>query len=134
MMNTAIIMNNQKEKFFVENFICERYKERIAFELKSKKKRLFAIMRFCHDAPTLLNETRIVKVGSFIDDDILQAIKCKKSYVLSYGYIDGQELCFEQVLNYCNEEDLSVILIYDNIVIVKSENGKKGALYYTLKL
>ena len=55
-------MSEQKEKLFVEKFICKNYRDRIFYELNSKKKRENAIMRFCHDIENLIDTKKIKKI------------------------------------------------------------------------
>ncbi len=48
---------------FVETFINKNKKDRLIYELRNIKKREHAVMRFCHNEKSIINENKIVKIN-----------------------------------------------------------------------
>lgn len=119
-------MDKDIEKKFVENFIQKRYRDRLLFELNSPKKRVDFLSRFCHNADEIIDPNKIVLKGKKIDTDIEKELKQHKIndevYVLSFKYSQGQSLGLQEALDYCEEENMPVIIILsDDLALIKTE-------------
>ena len=60
-------MDQQKEERFVQQFIRKNRRERLLFELGSKRKRYDGISRFCHQAEDFLDQNKIVLQGEDLE-------------------------------------------------------------------
>ena len=123
-------MSEQKEKLFVEKFICKNYRDRISYELNSKKKRENAIMRFCHDIENLIDTKKIKKIYNRFDIcELVKFFNKKDCYVLSARFIEGKEMQAECALHYMEKESLSVIILCDPICLIKNESEGCSTIY-----
>lgn len=127
-------MNILMEQGFVEKFVNKQFKERINFELRSKKKRNNAIDRFSHDADLIIEKKYLVaKSTKFDEKEIRKYLLNIPIYVLSYKYSNGFYMSNEDAIDYLFEESSVVLLIFENICIIKSENEYNQAEYYILQ-
>lgn len=127
-------MNSQKEQVFVEKYINKRYKERLQFELSSKKKRRVALDRFSHDTELLIDDKKL----SFKTDAPTQSLfftwfgKSTDVYVLSDKYIDGKQMSIADAYEYAVNEYCAVIICGDGCAVIKSES-EGSSQFYLLK-
>lgn len=117
-------MNSQKEQVFVEKYINKRYKERLQFELSSKKKRRDGLDRFSHDTELLIDDKKL----SFKTDAPTQSLfstwfgKSTDVYVLSDKYIDGKQMSIADAYEYAVNEYCAVVICGDGCAVIKSES------------
>ena len=71
-------MDKEYWSFFINNFIKEKYKERLNYEFESVKKRDKAMGRFCHNAIEILRKDKIIysskKLYCFTKDQLKQEV------------------------------------------------------------
>ncbi|MBD5134784.1 MAG: hypothetical protein HDT39_02285 [Lachnospiraceae bacterium] len=67
-------MNNKFELEFVNNYIAKGKRERILYELTSKKKRKNAISRFCHNTLEYIDKNKVVYAGNSISVNELEKL------------------------------------------------------------
>ena len=127
-------MNSQKEQVFVEKYINKRYKERLQFELSSKKKRRDGLDRFSHDTELLIDDKKL----SFKTDAPTQSLfstwfgKSTDVYVLSDKYIDGKQMSITDAYEYAINEYCAVVICGDGCAVIKSES-EGSSQFYLLK-
>lgn len=122
------------EKKFVNEFINPLYRDRLMFEFKTSKKRLNAIMRFCHNTNDLVKKDMIYsKLKKFDDNELKKFLKDQYYYVVSFKYIDGTLMNIIEILDYINDEHMPVIVYGDNIAVIKREYEKGEDNFYLLK-
>lgn len=121
---------------FVETFINKNKKDRLIYELRSNKKRENAIMRFCHNEKSIINENKIVKIskGKVDYSEFVNFFANeKKCYYLSLNYLDGIYLNIDEAYKLLLEEYLSVIIYISGKAIIKNEVEGSYVNYYFLK-
>lgn len=121
---------------FVETFINKNKKDRLIYELRNLKKRRDAVMRFCHNEKSIINENKIVKInegGIDFSDFINFFASEKKCYYLSLNYLDGIYLNIDEAYKLLLEEYLSVIIYINGKAIIKNETEGSCVNYYFLK-
>lgn len=117
------------EVFFVNNCIKTEYRERLLFELQSKKHREKAISRFAHSAETIL-KNGFVKTRFSDLKNCFKANDLEMCYVISGGLYDGDKLLFKDAIGFLNASYLPVILISSKIIMIKEEfENKQPALF-----
>jgi len=130
------IVNKQIEEAFVKNYIVSHKRERLLFELHGKK-RQEGIGRFCHCADTLLIPSTVKAHGKYITQQLQQQIaisKCSKCYVISiFEELDGIVLDKEEVLEAILGLGMPSIAIFDDFVIVETEQVQGPAIKYLLQ-
>lgn len=127
-------MNLELEKNFINNFINTKYNDRLLFEFNSSQKRVHALMRFSHDAESLIKEKNIyLKLKKFDEKEMKLFLKEDDYYVISFKHLDGVIMDASKVLNYMSDEDFPVIVCGKEISIVKKEFEKNQDNYYLLK-
>ncbi len=126
------------EKSFVNTYIIKNRRERIIFELSNPKKRQDALSRFCHAALKYLQESMIIYQGNKISyGELLSMIrehtKEKQCYVLAYGEdLDQKFMENQNAINQVMGNGMAAIMIWDNIVIVETEQEQGSAMKYVL--
>lgn len=129
-------VNRSLEEEFVRAYIVKNKRERLLFELHGPK-RLDAVGRFCHCADDLLIESRIRAKGQYILKDIearLLASGCQTCYVISYSSgIDGKELRKQDVLDEIIGRGMPSIAIFNDFVIIETEQVQGPAIKYILE-
>ena len=60
-------MDNRMEQHFVQTFLRKNRRERLAHELSTPEKRCAGLSRFCHQARTLLDPSKIVLEGEDLE-------------------------------------------------------------------
>lgn len=127
------------ETIFVKNFIQNRLQERIIYELKSKKKRVNAISRFCHNTLDTINQDTIFLQSNNIT--INQTIKSiqnltnsKFGYIISYDNdIDKQVFSIENSIEKVFYRGMAQIIVFDDKVsFVKEEQSFGSPMKYVL--
>lgn len=126
------------EKNFVNTYIIKNRRERIIFELSNPKKREDALSRFCHEALTYLMESMIIYQGNKVSHaELLSMIrehtKEKQCYVIAYNeYLDQKFMENQNAINEVIGNGMAAIMIWDNIVIVETEQEQGPAMKYVL--
>ena len=115
-------MNKEIEVFFINTFVDNRLKDRIAYELQSKKNRTKAINRFAHSAEDVIKRQCIYKKGQDITlKDLLQVTKSRTCYYISCNNYDGLELDINTAYDICSNEYGASIIILEEAAYVKEE-------------
>ena len=117
-------MDRDIEKQFVKDYIKKNKRERIYYELSSKKKRKKAIGRFCHNALDCVDESKIkyygtdIKIG--VDGLILN--REKVGYLISWDdTIDGKMYKPNEAIEKMFNVGMATIVIFSNCCIIKTE-------------
>ena len=121
-------MDKNTETSFVNKFVKKEYRDRLLFELCSKKHREKAISIFSHDS-------EIVLINNFVRTSVeeikQQKLKSKNIYIISDDECDGIFMEFCNALDYLEKTYMAVILIGDEFVVVKEEiEGKKPVILF----
>lgn len=117
-------MNSQKEQVFVEKYINKRYKERLHFELSSKKKRRDGLDRFSHDTESAIDSKKLtLKTNKLNKHFFIKLFRnANNVYVLSDKYLDGKEMSITDAYEYAINEYCAVVICGDGCAVIKSEN------------
>ncbi len=127
-------MQSDLEEKFINDYINKSRSNRLLFELKSSKKRLNALMRFCHNTEDLIKKECIyLKLKKFDEKELKTFLKEQKFYVISYKYLDGIIMTIDEVLDYIYNEFSAVIVCGTNIAVIKKEFEKGEDNFYLLK-
>ena len=98
---------NLYQEYFISNYVVFNKRDRLIFELNSKKKK-----------------ERIVYEGNVID--AMPYIKSiNEFYVITYDNIEGKMLDKNELMKYIEEEYMPIIAISKSLVIIKEEVEKK---------
>ena len=129
-------MNKSIEENFINDYIVNNKRERLLFELGSKKRR-DCIGRFSHCTDTLLIEAKIKLKSQYISEDlrhvVAKANSCK-CYVISYSQeLDGKEFNKDEVLDLISNCGMPSIVIFDNFAIIETEQEQGPAIKYLLQ-
>ena len=133
-------MNNKFELEFINNYITKNKRERILYELTSKKKRKNAIGRFCHNTLEYIDKTKIVYEGNTIsvyelENLIKKYTKDKEGYLISWDSdIDGSILPIENALNEVIGKGMASIVVFSNVILIETEQEQGAAIKYVLAL
>ena len=129
-------MNKKIEEEFVNTYIVRNKRERILFELQSKK-RSAVVERFCHGADEMLIASKIKSKGKYILDDIKEKIltsNAKMCYVISFfSDIDGKEFRKQDIIDKLIGAGMPSIAIFDDFVIIETEQEQGPAIKYLLE-
>lgn len=128
-------MNCEKENVFIDYFVNANYKQRIHYELSSKKKRLFCISRFAHCAEDLIDKTKIFAKVKVLERHVFEQIfeNQKKLYLISCKHLDGAEMNVDEAYDYVINEYSPVIMISNNQAIIKAEIEYGHPCYFVLR-
>lgn len=128
------------EAIFVKNFIQKRLQERIIYELNSKKKRLNAVSRFCHNTLDTINKDIIfLKSNNITVNNTIKNVKSLTNsnfgYIISYDSdIDKQIFSIENSIEEVFYRGMAQIIIFDeNICFIKEEQEFHSPMKYILK-
>lgn len=119
-------MNTDIEKEFVGRFIVKERRERLLFELGSRKRK-DGIGRFCHGAEEILIKDKIALYGNdLFYDEILGYIrhteKAKQCYIIAYNdWLDGISCPVENGLERILGNGMAAILIIGDTAVVETE-------------
>ena len=122
---------NKIEQTFVENFIKDKYKERILYELSSKKldKKEKAFTKLLEYDEYLRNDVSKIDLSHLIDEDIVSVIsnRFKNKYCYSLKFDCEVELV-KGVINTINSYMLDILIVDDkNIIYIgEVEHHKDG--------
>ena len=127
-------MDQLKEEKFVQQFIRKNRRERLLYELASKKKRYEGISRFCHQAEDFLDDKLIVMQGEDLErqNDFQKFIKKhdQQCYILSPDYdLNEATLPLETAVIRAAMNTDAVVIIGDNFAIVYTEAMKTRGKY-----
>jgi protein-tyrosine-phosphatase len=90
--------------FFINNFIKEKYRERLNYEFESVKKRNKAMGRFCHNAIEILRKDKIIysskKPYCFTKDQLKQVVLI----VNMTNHIQGLTCLLDEALEIAGKE------------------------------
>lgn len=131
-------MQEEIEKNFVNTYITKNKRERILFELLNSNKRVHAIGRFCHGSLKYLVESTIIYQGDKISTGemlsmIKEHTKEKQCYVIAYNeYLDQQFMENQSALREVIGNGMAAVMIWDNIVIIETEQEQGPAMKYVL--
>ncbi len=125
-------MNTEKESLFLST-LNKNNRDRISFELSSKKKRENAIMRFCHDAELIVDSKKLIEKYDKAEN-VKSYLNNANVYVLSQKYIDGIEMQTDNALQYAENEYSAVIMIGNDKCIIKSESESGSSEYFVLAI
>ena len=129
-------MNKAIEENFVNCYIIKNKRERLLFELWGKKRR-DGIGRFSHCADNLIDDSKIRFRGQDISNDlreIVAATNTDKCYVISwYEELDGKEFNKDDVLDFLLGCGMPSIAIFDDFVIIETEQEQGPAIKYFLQ-
>ena len=129
-------MDRKIEESFVNSYIISNKRERLLFELQGKK-RQEGIGRFCHCTDNLLIQSTIKAHGKYITQELQKQIamsKCSNGYVISFfEELDGKIFDKEEVLDAILGLGMPSIVIFDDFVIIETEQVQGPAIKYLLK-
>lgn len=131
-------MNSEYEKKFVTKFIIKNKRQRIEYELTNIKKRKNAISRFCHNSLSYIDESKIVYSGNSITIHELNKLmneytKEKQCYLISWNSdIDGDFLEREMALNAIIGGGMASIMVFENLIVIETEQELGAAIKYVL--
>ncbi|URZ05991.1 hypothetical protein [Clostridium felsineum] len=96
-------MDKSYEIEIVKTFFNKHYQERIIYELTSKKKRINAISRLCHNFKEVLKIDYMIEINCVDYKEVLEQIKkysgANTCYVISYNKeIDGLYMKLDDAL------------------------------------
>lgn len=128
-------MNKRIEEEFVNNYIVSNKRERLIFELQGKKRRN-GVDRFCHCVDNLVIKSAIKERGKYILQELqktITAAKTDKCYVISFFEdIDGKVMDKNEVLDTIIGRGMPSIVIFDDFVIIETEQEQGPAMKYLL--
>jgi len=129
-------VNKTIEESFVKNYIARNKRDRLLIELQGKR-RQEGVGRFCHCTDTLLMQNTIQVSGKYITQELQKQIamsKSNKCYVISfYEEFDGKIFDKEVVLDNILGLGMPSIVIFDDFVIIETEQVQGPAIKYLLK-
>ena len=110
---------NYIQENFISKYIISQKKNRLLYEINSKKKKSNFINYFCHDTLSFVIPEKIVYSGNIsnannyiIESDFL---------VISSDFIDGKMMNKEDLILYMEKEYMAIVAISDLIAIIKEE-------------
>ena len=107
---------------FIKKYIKKEYRERIIFELQSKKKREKGFSHFSHSAQTVLNDSFIPCPMTQLQDHLVALCSAQdECYMISGDTLDGHILPLHAAVEYCKASHMAVILISSKFAVVKEE-------------
>ena len=115
-------MDNALELNFLNTYIVREKKERLIYEFANSKKREYALLRFSHDVENIIKSNFIQYRCNAGNLNIHFNIS-KDVYVISLSKIEGEFCPYEEAIAHLNCQYMPVIIIADNYVIIKSEDG-----------
>ena len=109
---------NPYQEYFISNYVVFNKRDRLIFELNSKKKKEKFMNYFCHDTKKIIIPERIVYEGNVID--AMPYIKSiNEFYVMTYDNIEGKMLDKNELMKYIEEEYMPIIAISESLVLIK---------------
>ena len=123
-------MLNPYELEFINKFIVNEKKNRIIHEFSNMNKRKDALMRFAHDVDKIINKNNVLCRYNIDNIDI--EIK-GNVYIISLLKLNGECCSYEQAIEHLKEQYMPVIIIGDEISIIKTENEGLKENIFVLK-
>lgn len=118
------------ESCFVRECIKKEYRERLEFELQSKKHRQKAMSRFAHDCVKILQVGYQTVTANELAR-LLGAVSEKEScYLITDGVGDGTTMPMQKARELLQNAYMPVILISPGLVVIKPEAEGGSAAYY----
>ena len=107
---------------FVMKYVKKEYRDRLLFELQSKKHREKAISRFCHSSQQILIDcfTKCT-MSDFQKLFCLETNSMDKCYLITNDVNDGKLLLLREAIEYCQKSYMAVILICSKFVVIREE-------------
>lgn len=130
-------MKGKIEKNFVKKFIVKDKRDRLLFELCSKK-RVNGIGRFCHNAGEILLQEKIIVSGNHLHyDEIIKIIEqygvSERWHIIAFNKsIDGVTCKLSEALNLVLGNGMAAIIVSDTMAIVESEQCSGTPTRYIL--
>ena len=129
-------MDQKTEEQFVQIYIAKNKRERLLFELQSKK-RSDGIGRFCHRTDELLINEKVKAKGPEIWEKIESRIRMSKAqtcYVISFfPDLDGKVFRKQEVMEKIIGRGMPSIAIFDDFTIIETEQEQGPAIKYLLE-
>ena len=123
-------MDVMAESCFVRACIKKEYRERIQFELQSKKHRQKAMSRFAHDCVGILQGGYQTVTASELAR-VLDAVSEKEPcYLITDGAGDGTDMPMQKARELLQNAYMPVILISPGFFVIKPEAEDGRAEYY----
>lgn len=123
-------MDVNVESRFVRECIKKEYRERLQFELQSKKHRQKAMSRFAHDCEGILQDGYQTATASELAR-ILDAVSEKEPcYLITDGAGDGTSMPMQKARELLQNAYMPVILISPVMSVIKPEAEGGRAAYY----
>ena len=123
-------MLNGCELEFINKYIVNGKKKRIIYEFSNTNKRKDALMRFAHDIEKIINKHNVLYIYNIDNIDI--EIK-GNVYIISLMKLNGEYCSYEQAIEHLKEQYMPVIIIGDEISIIKTENEDLKENIFVLK-
>lgn len=133
-------MDFDYDHFFIQRFIIKNKRERLQYELSSKKRRQNAISRFDHGTMKYIEERKLIYSGRDISWENLKRMIFKntnerKCYIISfYQEIDQTMINIENLFDYVIGLGRASIMIFTNMALIEAEQIQGSAMKYVLKL
>lgn len=115
---------------FITKYIKSFRKDRLIYEVNSKKKKENFINHFCHETLKYIEEKKIIFHGKKHECfEALKAYNKENFFVLSSFYIDGIMMDLKELELYMENEYMSIVAISDNIAIIKEEEESLSNIF-----
>jgi len=123
-------MSNLYYDLFISKFIVSNRKERLKYEIDSKKRKKDFINHFCHDTLKYINIKRIIFEGQPHDFfNRFQIRNREMFFVVSELYDDGKMMTVDELKLYIDNEYMSIVAISNSIAIIKEETEFNSHIY-----
>ena len=119
-------MDVNVESGFVRDCIKKEYRERLQFELQSKKHRQKALSRFAHDCQSILQNTYQTRKASELTELWATVPENTPCYLISDGAGDGTTLPLSQAKVLLQNACMPLLLISSRYTVIKpdTEGGR----------
>lgn len=130
-------MDRSAEVSFVKMFVLKSRRERLLYELGTPSKRHDALDRFCHQAPQLLDPSRILMQGEDLDrsSGFLSFVRAHGGLctVLSPDcFPDGEQMELKEAVTWAVSWPDAVLILGNGFAVVFGEVMKGGRGKYLL--
>lgn len=115
---------------FISKYIKSNKKDRLIYEINSKKKKAEFINHFCHDTKKYVEENKVIFYGKL--NECLKMIKSNNKnnyFVISDNYLDGLMMNFDELKIYLEKEYMAILAISDDLTIIKEETEAESYAY-----
>ena len=123
------------EAYFVKQFIVRSRRDRLLYELQSRRKRRDGIGRFCHDTENLIDNSKLIVSGSHLTAyDFEKCLGNRKCYVIAYhAELDGLSCYLREALEKVLDNGMAAVIIGEDFAIIETEQEQGSAVKYLLK-